>query len=94
MHFQVQLLRKPDPDVTVQTFASALPQPQAFEIAFQSLPPAFIEDEVFEVQRAMISQGERGLYRVAVLDSPQSMLRVEDIQSWRSRFDTSYAALY
>lgn len=81
-------------DVTVQTFAAALLQPQGFEITFQSLPPALIEDDVFEVQQAMISQGERGFYRVAVLDPPQSMLRVEDIQSWRSRFDSSYAALY
>ncbi len=81
-------------EVTVQTFAAALPQPQVFEMSFQSLPPALLDDEVFEVQQAMISQGERGLYRVAVLDPPQSMLRVEEIRSWRSRFDTSFAALY
>lgn len=81
-------------EMTVQTFAFALPEPQKFELALHSLPPVLTEDEVFEVQQAMVAQGEKGLYRVAILDPPSSMLRVEHIQSWRARFDTSFAALY
>jgi uncharacterized protein len=81
-------------DAAGQSFEVALPTPQRFEIAPRTLPPTFGHDAVHEVQTAMALQGERGLARVAVLDVPEDMLGVEDVQSWRSRFDTSFAALY
>ena len=81
-------------DASGQAFLVTVPTPQRFEMAPQSLPPALVEDAIVEVQTAMAAQGERGLYRVAVLDPPEEMLGVEEIQGWRSRFDTSHAALY
>jgi uncharacterized protein len=81
-------------DTTAQSFAVPPSTPHRFEMTPRVLPPALTEDEIFEVQAAMISQGERGLYRIALLDPPQSLLRVEALQDWRGRFDTSYAALY
>lgn len=60
-----------------------------------ALPPALPLDDIFDVQDAMIRQGERGpLYRVALLDPPPEMLSLEDIQTWRARFDSAYGALY
>lgn len=81
-------------EVTVQTFEFAPPVPQVFEIAPRELPKPLLEDEIFAVQQAMILQGERGLYRVALLDPPEDRLHIGDIQSWRNRFDTSFAGLY
>jgi phage tail sheath protein FI len=81
-------------DASGQAFLVTVPTPQRFEMAPQSLPPALTEDAIVEVQTAMAAHGERGLYRVAVLDPPEGMLGVEEIQGWRSRFDTSHAALY
>jgi hypothetical protein len=81
-------------DASAQAFLVALDTPQRFEMSRRTLPPALVADDIFEVQQAMVAQGERGLYRVALLDPPEEMLGVEEIQSWRSRFDTSFAALY
>jgi len=81
-------------DASAQVFGVAIPAPQRFELAPASLPPALGEDEIFTVCAAMAAQGERGLHRVAILDPPEEMLGVEEIQGWRGRFDTSFAALY
>ena len=81
-------------EASTQSFEIALTSPQRFDIALKTLPPAFHLDDVFALQSEMAGQGERGLYRVALLDTPEEMLRVEDVQSWRNRFDTSHAALY
>jgi hypothetical protein len=59
-----------------------------------AVPPALPLDDIFDVQDAMIRQGERGLYRVALLDPPPEMLSMENIQTWRARFDSAYGALY
>lgn len=77
-----------------QAFTVPPAVPQKFEMAPTTLPPALVEDEIVEIQTAMIMQGERGFYRVALLDPPEEWLGVEDIQDWRARFDTSYATLY
>jgi hypothetical protein len=78
----------------LQTFAYAPPSPTPIEMAPRLLPPPLATDEIFEVQQAMLGQGERGLYRVALLDPPEDKLRIEDIQSWRARFDSSCGALF
>lgn len=59
-----------------------------------TLPKALDEDSVFTIQQAMVLQGEVGLYRVALLDPPFTRLGTEAIQTWRARFDSSYAALF
>ncbi len=82
-------------DASGQAFAALVPQPQRFALAARTAPPAFADDEVFEVQSAMALQGASGLYRVALLDVPASALRSLDaLQGWRMRFDTSHAAMY
>ncbi|MFZ5961675.1 phage tail sheath C-terminal domain-containing protein [Thalassococcus sp. BH17M4-6] len=81
-------------EVTAQTFEFAPPEPQVFELAARTLPVPLTEDAIFEVQQAMILQCMRTRDRVALLDPPANRLRIEDIQSWRNRFDSSYAALY
>ncbi len=68
--------------------------PIRFELAAVTLPPALSLDDIFTVQSAMLGQGERRLYRMALLDPPAEMLSLDSVQTWRARFDSSYAALY
>ncbi len=56
-------------------------------------------DDVFHVQQAMIAHCQLMQYRVALLDSPAfgfpgQRIDLAEIQSWRNRYDSSYAALY
>lgn len=83
-----------DLEVTAQATTILPLEPAHFFLTPVSLPPAFSPDEVYEVQSAMSLQGQQGLYRVVVLDPPASMLGLEEIQTWRARFDTPFAALY
>jgi len=63
-------------------------------------PPAFSEDDVADVQRAMIEHCERQRDRVAILDAPVKAggrpLTLAGIEKWRSRFDSErgFGALY
>ncbi len=68
--------------------------PDEFSLIPVTLPPAFDHDTIAEIQQSMANQGERGLYRVALLDPPGDLLKIKPFQTWRQRFDTSYAALY
>lgn len=83
-----------DLTATAQAFAVPPLSPARFEITPRVNPVALTHDEIFAVQSAMILQGERGFYRVALLDPPHEMLEVDALRSWRNRFDTSFAALY
>jgi hypothetical protein len=63
------------------------------------LPPRFSLDEIFAVQQALIDQCELLRDRFAILDAPRFRsgavnTSFSDIQSWRLRFDTRFAALY
>jgi uncharacterized protein len=73
---------------------TAAAAPARFELSPISLPPSLPADDIFDIQAAMLRQGERGLYRVALLDPPADMLSLDAIQTWRARFDSSFAALY
>lgn len=55
----------------------------------------FTLDQAFQVQQAIVEHCERMKDRIALLDPPNftAMQRAE-IESWRRRFDSSYAALY
>lgn len=81
-------------EVTAQSYIVPPGEPARFYLTPITQPPAFSLDDIFDVQQAMLRQGERGLYRVALLGPPPEMLGIEDIQTWRARFDSAYAALY
>lgn len=66
------------------------PPPELFE---QSA--TFTRDQVFTVQQAIVDHCERMRDRIALLDPPNfAPMERSEIDSWRRRFDTSYAALY
>jgi hypothetical protein len=61
--------------------------------------PAFSLDDIFHIQRALVEHCETLQFRFAILDAPLSgspllHTHVSEVQSWRQRFDSSYAALY
>ncbi|MFQ5857717.1 MAG: phage tail sheath subtilisin-like domain-containing protein, partial [Anaerolineae bacterium] len=61
--------------------------------------PEFSLDEVFAVQQALVAHCEAQRDRIALIDPPifsrkAEMVDVGEIQSWRQRFDSKYAALY
>jgi len=63
------------------------------------LPPVFGDEDIFEVQSALVAMCEETRDRVALLDPPfnasrDDASRISGILRWRSRFDSKYAALY
>jgi phage tail sheath protein FI len=61
--------------------------------------PVFTLDQVFLVQQALVAHCENERDRIALLDAPlfpseKGIVDVGEIQSWRQRFDSTYAALY
>lgn len=63
------------------------------------LPPTFSDADIYRVQAALVDQCERTKSRVALLDPPLSAVRDERlgifaVQTWRSQFDSTYAAAY
>lgn len=61
--------------------------------------PVFTLDEIYRVQQALVAHCETMKDRIAVLDppllsQPGEFADVGEIQGWRSRFDSNYAALY
>jgi uncharacterized protein len=82
-----------DLERTMQSYAVLPDEPVRSYLAPVTLPPAFSLDDIFDVQTAMLRQGEAGLYRVALLDPPPEMLGLDEIQTWRARFDSAFAAL-
>jgi Bacteriophage tail sheath protein len=80
-------------ETTAQSRAGAT-EVARFTLAPITTPPVLTANEVFRVQEAMALQGERGLYRVALLDPPEDQLKLDQVQTWRKRFDTAFAAMY
>jgi phage tail sheath protein FI len=63
------------------------------------LPPRFTLNDISRVQQALVVHCEMMQFRFAILDTPDfgyPKLRVDlgEVQSWRQRFDTEFAALY
>jgi uncharacterized protein len=74
----------------------AIPLPKGFPV---EAAPTFTLDDVFHVQQAIVAHCETMQYRVALLDPPdfgypRQRVDLGEVQSWRNRFDSSYAALY
>jgi phage tail sheath protein FI len=62
-------------------------------------PPAFSLDDLALVQERLVSHCETSQDRLALLDPPpleeqDIASTLDQVQSWRQRFDSSYAALY
>lgn len=88
----------PPPDPCLAGLAPPLiappPVPPPSEAA-----PSFTLDQIYHVQQALIQHCQDMQFRFAILDPPDfgfPKLRVDlgEVQSWRQRFDTMYAALY
>lgn len=86
----------PDPCLpgVTQTPAAPPPLPPPVETA-----PVFSLDDVFLVQQAIVQHCETMQFRFAILDPPdfsypRQHVDLGEVQSWRQRFDTKYAALY
>lgn len=61
--------------------------------------PIFTPTDIFYVQQAIVEHCQKMQYRFALLDSPctdSALLHTDlrEVQGWRQRFDSSYAALY
>lgn len=85
----------PDPCLPPGPPPPAVPR----EPAVGDLPPVFSEQEVFQVQSALVQQCEKRRDRIALLDPPFATARddalgVGAVRAWRSRFDSKYAAFY
>ena len=96
------VLRSPLPPAPVEpccgpAAAPSLPLPAAPMIV--EAAPQFTLDAIFRVQQALVQHCEMKRFRFAILDSPAfgfpaQRIDVGEIQSWRQRFDTEFAALY
>jgi len=85
----------PDPCLPSDPPLPAAPR----EPAVGDLPPVFSEQDIFQVQSALVRQCEKRRDRIALLDPPFAMVRddalgVGAVRAWRSRFDSKYAAFY
>jgi uncharacterized protein len=83
----------PNPCLPGPIVVAPSPPPQG------DLPPVFSDDQVFSVQLDLVNHCELLADRIALLDPPYSVskddaLGVGAILAWRSRFDSTYAALY
>ncbi len=61
--------------------------------------PSFSLDDVYQVQQALVLHCQSTQFRFAILDppdfgNPKMHVDLGEVQSWRQRFDTMYAALY
>jgi uncharacterized protein len=81
------------PRVAVPQIAPPPPPPPS------EAAPSFTLDQICQVQQALVQHCQDMQFRFAILDPPDfgfPKLRVDlgEVQSWRQRFDTMYAALY
>ncbi len=95
---QTAPLPPPEPD-------PCLPTEKTISVAEPPTPrmieqiPMFSLDQIFTVQQALIAHCETQGDRIALLDPPlfarqEAVIDIAEIQSWRQRFDSTYAALY
>ncbi|MCP4925667.1 MAG: phage tail sheath family protein [Gammaproteobacteria bacterium] len=95
---------RPEPPLPVNPCLPCPPPPEptrSFSPRVRSgeLPPVFGEAQIYQVQAAMVAHCESRADRFAVIDPPHHIADdpiagMAEIRAWRSRFDSSYAALY
>ncbi len=61
--------------------------------------PQFSQNDIYNVQQAMVQHCQAMQYRIAILDPPDfgypnQQVSLGEVQTWRNQFDSSYAALY
>lgn len=94
----------PEPPPPVDPCIKCPPPPEPVQpftppVRAKELPPVFSDDQIHQVQAALVEHCEQRCDRVAVLDPPYNAARNDSaglgaILAWRARFDSSYAALY
>jgi phage tail sheath protein FI len=107
IHIQPSLRPQPPPSVTPPRDpcrpcpVRTLPLPASILPDQAEQPPAFSENDVFELQRSLLEQCERRGDRVAILDVPVhagsgNSYNLTEVQEWRSRFDSErgFGAMY
>jgi phage tail sheath protein FI len=90
------IVETPDPCALCPAPPAPAPAPPP---PLEEAPPTFSLDDIYYVQQALIDHCEAMRYRIAVLDPPLFSVpgearELQEIQSWRQRFDSKYAALY
>lgn len=93
--FRQPLACVPDPCLQPPPPGPAIPRARPVG----DLPPIFSDNDVYQVQAALVQHCETRRDRIALLDPPYTSVRdprlgVAAIRAWRRRFDSSYAALY
>ncbi len=86
---------EPDPCLPGPSPQATARRPQAEE----ELPPVFTEQEILQIQAALVQHCEDRRDRIALLDPPLAASRADAlgvgaIRDWRKRFESKYAALY
>lgn len=94
----------PEPPPPIDPCIKCPPPPEPVELFVprqrdKELPPRFNDEQIYQVQAALVEHCELRCDRVAVLDPPFSAAQNDSlglgaIVAWRARFDSSYAALY
>jgi phage tail sheath protein FI len=97
----LQPLPKPLPDpcrLPCPPEPPALPEEPPALPAVPEQPPAFTREDAYRIQAALVAHCEALRDRIALLDpppfAPHEAGALGEIQAWRRRFDSSYAALY
>jgi len=85
----------PDPCLPLGPPSPATPR----KASVGDLPPVRSEAEIYQVQSALIGQCEKLRDRIALLDPPFAAARDDKLgvgaaRTWRTRFDSKYAAFY
>ena len=86
---------QPGPCLPCSSSAPVAPPPAP---ALVEKAPTFSLTQVYLVQQALVAHAETQKNRIAILDppifsAPSESIDLSEIQSWRQRFDSTYAAL-
>ncbi len=77
-----------------QVFSNTAADVAEFSMEPLAQPRNLSETEILTVQRAMLNPFQLGRYRVALIDPPNHMLKIEQIRNWRAKLgDSSIGAL-
>jgi hypothetical protein len=82
-----------DLEITTEARISPPEDPAVFLMSPRSEPTVFDTETIFDIQAALVWHAQQNGC-VALLDTPYFLLDLEQVQSWRRRFDSSFAALY
>lgn len=84
----------PPPDIDPCLPCAVPPAPASLAATPSEHPPVFSRSDIAAVQNALVLHCEERKDRIALLDPPGPDVDLGQIQAWRARFDSKYAALY